>query len=574
MYSTHSINKLLKTKQLQATTYLFVPQLLSLSIYDVNVQAMFILTFLSTVLILSRGKARRIVDGLNVDSNSWDPFLLIGKDLNESPNYDITRWVRQLHLQQCAFVEIGEGFCALFVELRSIPSESKVLDSSGVGEFFLGICPCLTLHTWDLCSPELARQRKADCSFNEATPYSNTSARVHRRLCDITLLVENISSCNCSISLAGQELYKTKGFATCFLNPLPESLCSPRGVCGIAQCTATTIKGIHTPQCASNCHQRQPFCEEIGPSTSIPSEINSLWTGWSSPKCNNTCGKGFMVAIASCQDQATGKPAIDCIGPGSFCCPDSFVKCYCEVNIVNGIMRAARFTEPCISTEGCILSNTETFTFEGELDPGNNNNFDESYENDARERFEDTLCPSESARAIQRNLLYAHAADHEDEYVLRENRLANKNFKRNRGNRSVLRSRLGDDADYANQDEDDDGNDSDNDDDDEEGIDNKSGVDDEKGDENDEDEEDEENRDEMIGLKGSAKGRRSPRKHIREARFDYAAIAFEGKQEINEPERKGSMKIRSVTEDCEDDSTEPLQYYDYAIPAYFYSMTF
>lgn len=38
---------------------------------------------------------------------------------------------------------------------------------------------------------------------------------------------------------------------------------------------------------------------------------------------------------------------------------------------------------------------------------------------------------------------------------------------------------------------------------------------------------------------------------------------FEGKQEVNEPERKGSMKIRSVTEDCEDESTEPLQYYDY-----------
>lgn len=69
-------------------------------------------------------------------------------------------------------------------------------------------------------------------------------------------------------------------------------------------------------------------------------------------------------------------------------CPDSFVKCYCEVNIVDGIMRAVRFTEPCISTEGCILSNTGTFTFEGELDPDNNNNLDESYENDARERFE------------------------------------------------------------------------------------------------------------------------------------------------------------------------------------------
>ena len=74
---------------------------------------MFIITFLSTVLILSRGKARRIVDGVNVDGSNWDPFLLISKDLYESPNYDITHWVRQLHLQQCAFVEIGEGFCAV-----------------------------------------------------------------------------------------------------------------------------------------------------------------------------------------------------------------------------------------------------------------------------------------------------------------------------------------------------------------------------------------------------------------------------------------------------------------------------
>ena len=29
------------------------------------------------------------------------------------PNYDISHWVQQLHLQQCVFVEIGEGFCAV-----------------------------------------------------------------------------------------------------------------------------------------------------------------------------------------------------------------------------------------------------------------------------------------------------------------------------------------------------------------------------------------------------------------------------------------------------------------------------
>lgn len=74
---------------------------------------MFILTFSSIVLILSRWKARCIVDGFNVNNNNWNPFLLVSRDLNDSPNYDITRWVWQLHLQQCAFVEIGEGFCAV-----------------------------------------------------------------------------------------------------------------------------------------------------------------------------------------------------------------------------------------------------------------------------------------------------------------------------------------------------------------------------------------------------------------------------------------------------------------------------
>ncbi|CAK9809373.1 hypothetical protein ANTPLA_LOCUS6146 [Anthophora plagiata] len=544
---------------------------------------MFILTFLSTVLILSREKVHRIVDGLNVDSSNWDPFLFVSKDLDELPNYDITRWVRQLHLQQCAFVEIGEGFCALFVELRSIPSETKVLDSSGVGEFFLGICPCLTLHSWELCSPELTRLRKADCTFNEATPYSNTSARVHRRLCDVTSLVESAPSCNCSIPIAGHGLHTTKGFPTCFLNPLPDSLCSPRGVCGIAQCTSTTVKGIHTPQCASNCHQRQPFCEEIGPLTSLPAEVNSLWSRWSSPKCNNTCGRGFLVAIASCQDQRKTsyrlhRTRIVLVSSCSFedvslnsltvtkgvkfsSCPDTFGKCYCEVNIIDGIMRAARFTESCVSTEGCISSNAGTFTFEGELDPSNSIHVDEAYENNNRGRFEDILYSLKSVRVTQRHLLQAHKAyqeekeeeEEEDEYGLRENRLENKNLKGIHGYRSVLRNHLSDDD--MEQDEDDD-------DDDEEVNDEENGISkegsDEKTDDDDEDEDDG-----TIGLRGFAKGRRSPRKHIRETRSDYVTMAFEGKPEVNEFAKMGPMGIRSVTEECEDDTTEPLQYYDY-----------
>ncbi|XP_076755726.1 uncharacterized protein LOC143426271 isoform X3 [Xylocopa sonorina] len=293
---------------------------------------MFILTFLSTVLILSRGKARRVVDGLNVDGGNWDPFLFVPKDLDESPNYDITRW----------------------------------------------------------------------------------------------------------------------------------------------------------------------FCEEIGPTTSIPAEINSLWSRWSSPKCNNTCGRGFLVAIASCQDQVTGKPSVDCIGPGSFCCPDSFGKCYCEVNTVDGIMKAARFTEPCISTEGCISSNAGTFTFEGELDPGNSVDFDEAYENDDRERFEDVLCHSKSVRAARRHLLEARYGDQEvdEEYGLRENRLANENFKDIRGYRSVLRSRFSDDAEEGQDGNDNDDNDDTDDDDDDEDENDESGLDDERDEEGDE--EDEEDADETV----------------------------------------------------------------------------
>ncbi|XP_076161677.1 uncharacterized protein LOC143143829 isoform X1 [Ptiloglossa arizonensis] len=133
-------------------------------------------------------------------------------------------------------------------------------------------------------------------------------------------------------------------------------------------------------------------------------------------------------------------------------CPDGFGKCYCEVNTVDGIMRAARFTEPCISTEGCNPSNVETFTFEGELDPGNNRDSNEVYENDDRERFEETFRYGESARPPRRRLLKAD--DRDEEYELRENRPSKMKFKNSRVYRSI-RHRLDDDNDYDDEDEDD-----------------------------------------------------------------------------------------------------------------------
>ncbi|XP_076285475.1 uncharacterized protein LOC143211562 isoform X2 [Lasioglossum baleicum] len=289
---------------------------------------------------------------------------------------------------------------------------------------------------------------------------------------------------------------------------------------------------------------KQQFCEEIGPWSSNPAKMDSLWSQWSSPKCNNTCGRGYMVAITSCQDQVTGKPAIDCIGPGSFCCPDSFGKCYCEVNMVDGIMRAARFTEPCISTEGCTKSDAGTFTFEGEYDPSGSADFDQAYEDDDSERFDDTLFYSESVRPSQRRrLLRVYRAN--EEYELRENRSPNKNLKNTGGYHPNARGRLDDYSDYTEEDDDDD----------DDGSSDDSNV----GDEGDGYEAEEEYEDEEE----ISKGRRRPRKQARVPRSDHKAIAFESKREVNEPEREGAMQIASAEDDCEDDTTEPLIYYDY-----------
>ncbi|XP_046590412.1 uncharacterized protein LOC107219883 isoform X1 [Neodiprion lecontei] len=313
---------------------------------------MFILTYLMIFVILFYVKTIGLNDIDKSDDNDpgWGLFLSVSQGNDEYPSYNIGHLTQQLHLQQCVFVEIGEEFCALFVELRNIPRKSKIADSSEVGEFFLGLCKCATVRSWILCSDQLMRRRKSDCIFTEAIPSANTSARVHRRLCDVTLLTEYAKPCNCSIPMANQQLYPTEGFPTCFRTPLSESLCSPRGVCGVAECCATTIKGIHSPQCDPECHEKQPFCEEFGPWTSIPPEITSAWSHWSTPICENSDGRIFATATAICRNQLTGKSAIDCIGPGSFCCPADTKRCTCIVRNEDGILKATRVIEsaPCL----------------------------------------------------------------------------------------------------------------------------------------------------------------------------------------------------------------------------------
>ncbi|KAB0800724.1 hypothetical protein PPYR_06463, partial [Photinus pyralis] len=158
------------------------------------------------------------------------------------PSYNISSWVRQLHLQQCAIVEVGEKYCGVYVEFRTV----SLLMGTDVQEYFLGLCDAETLRKWNFCSADLAKERPYECTFDIDIEKSDNPSRVHRRLCDITGLAFHGELCNCS-------------FPTCFLPPLPETLCEPRNVCGVASCNASTVNHqIHTVSCNPKCMGGQP----------------------------------------------------------------------------------------------------------------------------------------------------------------------------------------------------------------------------------------------------------------------------------------------------------------------------
>ncbi|XP_066599464.1 uncharacterized protein [Prorops nasuta] len=444
----------------------------------------------------------------------------------KQPSYDITLLIDNLNLQECTIVEIGEGFCSIFLEVRDAEKEIK--------EFFIGSCSCSTLHLWNFCSENLKKKRNASCIFAEANPLSDTNARVHRRFCDIGLLKENAPECNCSLKLAGHDLHKTR-------DPLPESLCSPRGVCGIAQCSGLTINGIHSPHCADNCPHRQPFCEEVESWTSLPVKITSEWSDWSTPKCSSSCGTGFLVSSAFCRNPikyitdrirlsnwififrllyrnifCRREPANDCVGPGILCCQNCTEQCRCTVTSSSGTMVVTRFTEACMSMEGCALNNEGSFV------------------------------PSVPRRIVQRRLLDIRS---------RKWKMIRAPFV---GHLGRIKKRYINVDDSDDQDEDDDEDEEDEEEDDR-GI---GGVDDETQEENEnEDSDDELEKEEEEEEEGMASlAEESPRKRARVPRSDY-----EGEQVI-EPIQQSLRVRQSVTNEdsCEEDKTDPpLQYYEY-----------
>lgn len=209
--------------------------------------------------------------------------------LNVNTNYDISLWINRLHLETCAIVEIGNGFCSLFLE---------EIQSAHNNEYFLGICQCSIISTWQLCSAALTRERPNDCIYKYE--YVQDS-RVHRRFCDIMLISEWGKLCNCSQKLNNKKLNNVSGFPTCFNSPLPKSICSPLNPCGTDKCETETLPGgVYLTKCYKNCFTKQPFCEQFGPDTTKSLRINSSWSIWDCPNCSDNVDNTIFISTAKC----------------------------------------------------------------------------------------------------------------------------------------------------------------------------------------------------------------------------------------------------------------------------------
>ncbi|XP_054288996.1 bromodomain-containing protein DDB_G0270170-like [Macrosteles quadrilineatus] len=248
---------------------------------------------------------------------------------------DFDHLISHLYLQHCTFVEIGEGICSLFLELN-IPRCKKPLRK----QMFLGNCLCSEFRQWHLCSPELARARPQDCEFLEGTSSASSSARVHRRLCDVTGMNQWNSQCNCSVKLAGKLQDFMCGFKTCYASPLPDTICGPRTVCGTAHCDVGEHGSLYSVHCDRHCRYHQLFCEDPCPETSLRRVVTSQWAEWKSTTHDRDCGlRQFETDCLSDR----GEPAFDCLGPGLQCCGTDEFDCTCLVNIQDGKLKALRY---------------------------------------------------------------------------------------------------------------------------------------------------------------------------------------------------------------------------------------
>ncbi|GJQ77135.1 hypothetical protein Trydic_g23702 [Trypoxylus dichotomus] len=249
--------------------------------------------------------------------------------------YNLNGWINSLHLQQCVFVAIGENFFAIFLEKIPRPFD----EDQEIKDYFVGICDAESLKKWKLCPVPVELKRPEDCVFEKDL---QQSARVHRRLCDLSELTNFASRCNCDALFRGEKLVNVVGFPTCFRSHIENFLCGYNNVCGLNSCKMTMVANrIYAVKCDENCFGHKPFCESPEWKTSKPREISSFWSDWSESECTNVeCMS--MTSEAKCINKETAMGDVDCLGPGTSCCPKGLDNCRCHVFIEDGMSKLIR----------------------------------------------------------------------------------------------------------------------------------------------------------------------------------------------------------------------------------------
>ncbi|KAG5898872.1 hypothetical protein JTB14_003266 [Gonioctena quinquepunctata] len=277
--------------------------------------------------------------------------------------YNIHEWVKELQLETCALIAIGLKYFAIFVEDFGKSNSTK---------YFLGVCHQTILEDWIFCSESLSKKRKHKCRFNLGI--GRYHARVHRRFCDIKIMLRN-RDCLCDRTIFGDGMYKVEGFPTCYIPPLPSSLCK-YNVCGVSGCTAESVENrVHTVECDPECRGRNPFCEETMDRSARKPAVKSLWSKWRVIEQGNS---GNSIAeersVASCLNTHTGKGDLDCLGPGYACCPTNSENCSCWTYEESGVLKVERI----------IHQNVE-----GQKESKNHKRGDYRYQRDSDDDIED-----------------------------------------------------------------------------------------------------------------------------------------------------------------------------------------
>ncbi|KAL1128970.1 hypothetical protein AAG570_013504 [Ranatra chinensis] len=196
--------------------------------------------------------------------------------------------------------------------MRGEPWRRNIETSSGhVSEVYLGSCLCDELRSKSFCSKSLEAARPEDCFFGDPNRGDYNYTRVHRRLCDLSIMGK-YPLCSCKQTMDSRPFRRVRGFPTCYQWPIENWLCERHSVCGVAACSTSTLpSGLVSVQCHNKCIHNQPFCESkpISGSSSSPRVVTSVWSDWACLKPTSmnlndedSTGEVVQVCQSTCQD--------------------------------------------------------------------------------------------------------------------------------------------------------------------------------------------------------------------------------------------------------------------------------